>query len=501
MLCVTLTHGSHHKNIEEHQQLGKENIPLVEFRLDLFRREPDLRRLLTNRPTPVIITVRRDIDGGLWGSDEEKRLRLLRSAIIAGADYVDLEMDVAASIPKYGKTKRLISYHNLNETPVDLIDLHQEMLAMNPDVIKIATMPKNINDVFRMMAFLKEVNPPGVQVPTIGISMGEIGTVSRIIAAKFGSPITYCSFNKGRKAAPGMIDYQTMRDLYRYDTINRQTEIYGVVADPVEHSLSPLIHNASFAQCKLNKVYVPLLIHPEDLECFMTRAHEWGIKGLSVTIPHKVNVIKYLTHLEPAVEEINACNTVEFKDNHVLGDNTDYLAAVLAIEKTLKKYVDQPNPLSGKKVLVLGSGGAGKAIAFGLKNKGAVVTLTDGDNELAKSVATGLGCHQVLWADRNRADFQILCNCTPIGMYPKVNDIPIDPSSLHGNMLVFDAVYNPHTTYLLRQAKEKGCVPIFGIEMFVGQAALQFERFANCDADEPYMRGLVLKALEAVRGC
>ena len=501
MLCVTLAHGSHQRMISEHQQLAEQKIPLVEIRIDLLRKEPDVGRFLTARPGPVIITNRRPKEGGFWAGDEEHRLRILRSAIVGGADYVDLEMDVASAIPRFGKTKRIISYHNMQETPADLPALHAEMMKLDPDIVKIAAMPKNIQDVFRMIDLLKKVNTPDAKVPTIGISMGEMGMVTRILAGKFGAPHTYCCFSKERRVAPGMIDYQTLRDSYHYDLIKPDTEIYAVIGNPIGHSLSPLIHNASFFECKLNKAYVPLLILPEDLDYFMAHASEWDMKGLSVTIPHKVNVIKSLTRQEPAVEEINACNTVLFQDGQVLGDNTDYLAAVLSIEKAMGAEPGKPSPVKGLKAMVLGSGGAGKAVAYGLKSKGAEVILTDGNNELAESVAEEIGCVCCPWTEREEQKVQIIANCTPVGMFPKVEQTPIDRSALHGNMYILDAVYNPMTTYFIRQAEERGCKVIRGVEMFIGQASLQFEKFAGQKADDEFMKNLVTDALNAAKGC
>lgn len=502
MLCVTLAHGSHHRMIQEHEELARERIPLAELRLDLLRKEPQLNRFLPTRPTPVVVTVRREKEGGFWKDTEEKRLRLLRSAIVEGADYVDLEMDIAGQVPRFGKTKRVVSYHNMEETPQDLLSLHKQMSALDPDIIKIAVMPKGIKDVFRMLAFLQKVNAPGAKVPTVGISMGEMGTMTRILSNKFGCPYTYACFSSQRKVAPGMVDFRTMRDLYRHDRVNRETQVYGVIADPVGHSLSPLIHNASFAECKLNKVYLPFLVHPEDLSIFMKNASAIDLKGLSVTIPHKVAMIQELTLLEPAVEEINACNTVVIRDGQILGDNTDYVAAAKSIEKAMGRAgEDGVSPIEGKRALILGAGGAGKAVAYGLKKRGAIVVMTDGNEELAQSVCRQFGFEYCPWNKREHEFVQILANCTPIGMFPHVDHSPISKNALHSNMYVFDAVYNPLNTYLLRMAKEKGCKVVSGVEMFIRQACLQFRYFAGMAASGEFMKNLVLKALNDAKGC
>jgi len=484
----------------EHQQLAADGVKLVELRLDCLRKTPELHRLLPQRPTAVVVTIRRQEDGGQWRGEEDTRMQIFRSVIADGVEFVDLEMDTAKKIPRYGKTRRIVSYHNTQETPEDLDALHAQILKeCDPDIIKIAVTPQSIDDVFKMVEFLKRVNTREYKVRTIGISMTEMGILTRVLGRRFGNPFTYASFSESRQIAPGMFYYKKLRDLYRYDSIDGETEIFGLVSDPVMHSLSPLIHNSSFREMGLNKVYLPFRVSSDDLSTFIDRATEIGIHGLSVSIPHKVNVIQKLTQLDPAVEMINACNTIILDGLNRFGYNTDYLAAILSIETSMGWRPGQPSPLDGKTAMVLGAGGAGKAIAFGLIEKGVRVTVTDVNDELAESLARQLQCDFCTWDTRGSYLVQILANCTPVGMFPNVNETPMDRSSLRGGMYVFDAVYNPETTMLLRQAREKGCHIISGVEMFVGQACLQFKLFTGKKASASYMRNLVRKTFSAVK--
>ncbi|MDO4587846.1 MAG: shikimate dehydrogenase [Planctomycetia bacterium] len=498
MICVIIACGSHRRMIEEHQKLAEDGIELVELRLDFLRKEPEIYRLLPNRPTNVIVTIRRREDGGQWRDTEDRRQRILRSVIADGVEFVDLELDIAKKIPRFGSTKRIISYHNLEETPENLDLLRDELLKCDADIVKIAVTPKNINDVYRMIEFLKRVNKPGVSVPTLGISMTELGAMTRLLGKKYGAPFGFASFSETRTIAPGMMYYKTLRDLYRYENVDSHTEVFGVVGDPIGHSLSPLIHNASFGALNLNKIYLPFRMPGEELSPFIDRAQEIDLKGLSVTIPHKVAVIKKLTQLDPAVEEIDACNTIILDGYSRFGYNTDYLAAVLSIETAMGLNPDGTSPLDGKKALVLGAGGAGKAIAFGLIEKGARVIISDIKDEMAEKLANQLHCDFCTWETRNSYVVQILANCTPVGMFPNVNETPMERSALRGGMFVFDAVYNPENTLLLKQARDKGCTTISGIEMFVGQACLQFKLFTGRKASASFMRGLVKKTLSPV---
>ncbi|MGI6401422.1 MAG: shikimate dehydrogenase [Thermoguttaceae bacterium] len=504
MICVTIGCGSHKRMIDEWQKLAKDNVSFVELRLDYLRKEPQLYRLLPNRPTPVLATVRRKSDGGNWRGSEPERLQLLRSLIAEGVEYVDLEVDVASKIPRFGKTKRIVSYHNMEETPEDLDAIREEALATgDPDVVKIAVTPKNIDDVFRLIDFLKRANSDSSKPRTLAISMTEFGFMTRILGKKWGNPYAYASFSKARTIMPGLPYYKTLRDEYRYDEINADTSVFGVVGDPIMHSLSPMIHNLSFAEQDLNCVYLPFRVTKEDLFEFFDKASDvFDLKGLSVTIPHKMAIMKKLTQFDPAVETIGACNTVVFDGYSRYGYNTDYIAAVLSIETAMAArpvLAGEPSPLEGQSALVLGSGGAGKAIAFGLHERGARVIITDRDVEEGERVASWLGCEFCPWEEREGYVVQILANCTPVGMFPNVDEAPMDRKSLRGGMVVFDAIYNPETTYLLRMAREKGCRIVSGVEMFVGQACLQFKLYTGKRASAPFMRRVLRNALSPVR--
>ena len=502
MICVTIACGSHTRMIAEHERLAEEGIKLIELRLDFLRREPDLNRLIPNRPTAAIITVRRQQDGGLWREDEEKRLTLLRTAISAEPEFVDLEVDIADKIPSFGKTRRIISYHNIEGMPVNLEGLHREMGKKKPHFIKIAVSPKSVDEMYRFLNFIRRKNDDARKllgdkaVRTVGICMGEIGKAARILSKRFSMPYTYATFSEERIIAPGMVVYKDLLDLYHYEQINRDTAVYGIVGNPVGHSLSPLVHNRAFLEQKINAVYVPFQIEDSCVADFIQRAPELGLQGISVTIPHKVAVINHLTKADPAVERIGACNTVVFRQKERIGYNTDYIAAISGIEAALGgNFMDEVSVLQNKKALVLGSGGAGKALAYGLEQRGAMVTVTDADAERALELSTHIGCEYIKWEVRESVRPSILVNCTPLGMHPNVNATPYPKSSLRSNILVFDAVYNPENTLLIKSAREKGCKTVTGVEMFVGQACYQFKLFTGQKASASKMRNLVKEAI------
>jgi 3-dehydroquinate dehydratase/shikimate dehydrogenase len=492
-LCVTVGRGRHRAVIAEHKHLAEQGCQLVELRLDFLVTPPNLKRLLPERPCPVVVTCRREKDGGRWAKDEEQRLMLLRQAIASGVEYVDLEEDIAAAIPRYGKTKRIISYHNFQETPEDLTHLHARLSTLNADIVKIATMAHSPHDNLRLLRLMRTS-----RVPTIAICMGEFGQASRILAGKFGAPFTYATFHAERTMAPGQFSYQQMKEIYRYEKINAETEVYGVIADPVAHSLSPHIHNAAFDALGLNKIYVPFRVRPEDLTQFIHDCHELGIKGLSVTIPHKEEILKYAQRQEERTRDIGAANTLTWKDNERIAYNTDYRAAMDCVDSVFTGD-EESGRLEGKQVLVLGAGGVARAIVLGLARRGAQITIASRTPQRADELAIYCKGKSIGWTMRHSVQADLLVNCTPIGMHPNLDDTPLESKHLRPEMVVFDTVYNPEQTLLLKDAREAGCRVITGVDMFVNQAALQFRHFTGQDAPLELMRQVVRRTIGAVK--
>jgi 3-dehydroquinate dehydratase/shikimate dehydrogenase len=494
-LCVTIGRGRHRHLIAEHKHLAEQGCRLVELRLDFLVTPPNLKRLLTDRPCPVIVTCRREKDGGQWAKSEEDRLLLLRQAIVAGVEYVDLEEDIAASVPRFGKTKRIISYHNFQETPEDLTHLHARLSGLNADIVKIATMAHSPHDNLRLMRLMRSS-----RVPTVAFCMGEFGQASRILAGKFGAPFTYSTFHAERSMAPGQLSYQQMKETYRYEKIDQGTEVYGVIADPIAHSLSPHIHNAGFDKLGLNKVYVPFRVRPEDLQQFMHDCRELGVRGISVTIPHKEEILHYRAKCDTATEEIGAANTLVWDDNDRVAYNTDYRAAMASLDDVFGgSEKEPPSGLEGKHALVLGAGGVARAIVVGLSRRKADITVASRSPDRADELAhVGKG-KSIAWGLRHSVKCDLVVNCTPVGMHPNLDDTPYDSQQLRQEMVVFDTVYNPEQTLLLKQAREAGCRVITGVDMFIGQAALQFRLFTGCEAPTDLMRQVIRRTISAVK--
>ena len=496
MICVGIARGRHRHMIAEHKFLADNGIGLVELRLDFIQGKVQVKRLFRSRPCPAIATCRRAADGGHWAGSEEERQLVLRTAIVEGTEYVDLEDDIASQIRRYGPTKRIISHHDFQKTPADLAVLHKRLADLDADIVKIATMSNHPSDNLRMLEMVQAAT-----VPTIGICMGDIGMPTRVLTGRCGAPFTYATFHEDRLLAPGQIGWRQMRDVYRYDQIGRGTRIYGVVADPVGHSLSPVVHNAALAAAGIDAVYLPFRVPAEQLDEFLWEAGRWPLAGLSVTIPHKESVLRHVTAKDDLVTAIGAANTLMFSGDTVMAHNTDATAAVESLESALREQGAEGlvDVTAVKTALVLGAGGAARAVAFGLRKRGIEVTVCSRTVERARRIAAEVGCKAIDWTARYKVPYDCIVNATPVGMHPLVNETPFEKEHLRPYMVVFDTVYNPENTLLVKEARASGCRIVTGVDMFVRQAAIQFRLWHGVEPSETVMRDALKRATASAK--
>jgi 3-dehydroquinate dehydratase/shikimate dehydrogenase len=479
---------------DEHLHLAEKGAKLVELRVDWMRKRPDIGRLLADRPTPVVVTCRRQEDRGRWTGSEEQRMTLLREAIIGGAEYVDLEEDVAGNVPRYGDTKRIVSYHNFEETPHELFDIYDRIAERDPDIIKIVTMANSPADNVRMLEMVE-----AAKIPTVGFCMGEYGIPSRILCGRFGSPFTYAGFSREREMAPGQLTFAEVRNLYRFNRITKKTRVFGVVGDPIAHSMSPLIHNAAFRNVKFDGVYLPVRIPADRLAVNLQELQKLGFEGFSVTIPHKEAALEFADTPDLQTDVIGASNTLFKASGKWHATNTDYDAIVESVKSGLKASSLSTPDIANKRVLILGAGGVARAAAYAMMQEGGTVTITNRTRERAKTLAAELGCLTIGWENRGAEYCDILINCTSVGMHPNMDETPFEENWLSESTLVFDTVYNPENTMLLKRARLRGCATVSGVEMFVRQAARQFEIFTGQDAPLDYMAETLRRAMSAAR--
>jgi 3-dehydroquinate dehydratase/shikimate dehydrogenase len=491
-ICVVIGRTRHKMVQAEIREAHRQGAGLIEIRLDLLKMAPDFKRLLAEKPCPLIATCRRFEDGGKYGGNESARQMLLRQAIVAGFDWVDLETDVADTIRRFKDVRRIVSYHNMREVPADLESIHARMCQQDADIVKVAVRALKPTDNLRVLALLKD--PPK---PTVALCMGDQGMPARVLAAKYGAPFTYAAFNKDRTLAPGMPNFDDMRDLYHYPKIDAETQVYGVLGDPVAHSLSPLVHNHAMRSAGLNAVYLPFRVPRGDLAGFLREFDKLPVCGYSVTIPHKETAAALAKEKAPSVKITGAANTLVRDEGGFIAYNTDF-EGVLAVFRDQLPASTTASPLQGKLVMVLGAGGVARSVAFACQREGAIVTIVNRTAERARELAEEAGCKCADWGARHQILSDIVVNCTSVGMHPNVDQSPVARDFLKDKMTVFDTVYTPESTLLIKEARDQGCRVITGVELFVRQAALQFQLFTGREPPLELMQSVLRRGLSPV---
>jgi len=497
-VCVVVGRTRHKMIQAETTEAVKRGGKFVELRLDFLAKAVDFKRLLSSKQCPWMATIRRPQDGGRWPGSEEERQTVLRQAIVSGGfDWVDLETDIADKIRRFGPVKRVISYHNMIETPADLEGIYGAMLKQDADVYKIAVMAQTMEDNARILALMRSAPKP-----TVAFCMGDLGFPTRFLALKYGAPWLYAAFNRERGLAPGMPAVEDLRTTYPVRMIDAATMIYGLLGDPVEQSFSPVLHNHMFRRNKLNALYLPFRVPKDQLTEALRTYGTVPVNGYSVTIPHKEAAAALTTDHDLTVRITHAANTLLRRpDGTFAADNTDFTAIVDCLEAHLaeraaKGLTAQLNQLF---VMILGAGGAARAVAHALHARKAHVYISARTSERATKLSTEIGGKVVDWQGRhNVLPCDVVINCTPVGMHPNTDESPVHHSFLKPEMTVFDTVYSPENTMLVREAKSRGCLVITGVDMFVRQAARQFELFTGIAPPLETMRELLRKAMSPV---
>lgn len=478
---------------------------MIELRLDMIHDigDDELRTLAEGAAgrVPIVLTCRSPQEGGeTLAPDGERLERLARLGPMA--DYIDIELatlergdaaraaarsalcraDVISQsggreIIERGESRSLIvSRHDYRGRPASLqSDLLRMTGVERCSVVKLAWRARTVRDNFEAFELIR-ISP----VPCVAICMGEEGLLSRVLAPKFGAFATYASLRRGDETAPGQIPASELIERFRWRSVDSATRVFGVIGDPVAHSLGPDVHNAAFAKHGVNAVYVPLRVSAgyEPFKAFMVEAlaRPWlDFSGFSVTSPHKENAIRFLTEqggeIDPAAARIGAVNTIHIHENgRMIGANTDATAIVDA----LADAIGGPKEASGRRVLILGAGGAARAAAVGLRAAGCEVTIANRTDDRAAALSADFGCRACKWEDRSSVPTDCIVNCTTVGMSPNDGDSPMPPDALKPDQLIFESVYNPRKTRLLADAHQRGCLTIDGFALFARQAAAQF---------------------------
>ncbi|HMD32661.1 MAG TPA: shikimate dehydrogenase [Candidatus Acidoferrales bacterium] len=460
---------------------------VIELRLDYLASEDEFAGLLRGLAplagkATLIATCRRKEAGGRFEGSIARQISRLVLAVASGCTWCDLEIETVGRLSTstlrktLGDVRLIISTHDFARTPARLGEVRRRLESAGGDAVKIAALTRHYRELVRLLRAAHG------RKNVIVAPMGEVGMPGRIAAVREGSALAYAS--AGRPTAPGQLPLEAMQSVYGVERHNRRTQLYGVIANPVAHSLSPLLHNTGFAHRRVNAVLVPFLVR--DLKDFVGSVRPLRISGFSVTIPHKQQIVRFLDECDPLALEIGAVNTVVVRAGKLHGYNTDHLGVMQSLGRKTK--------LEGARVLVYGAGGAGRTVGFAAARAGAQVFFCARRPEAARSAARDLDAEAVDRKDLRELEFDVIVNATPIGMMPHVDASPLDAAELRCS-LVFDLIYRPLRTRLLRYAERRGIETLSGVEMFVAQGVAQWELWTGEKAPVKAMRAEITAAL------
>ena len=490
-VCVAVTAPDPAQLLDKAEGLVRDN-PFLEFRLDYLPKPglalPKIRSFFEMFPHAVVIaTCRRAASGGKFRGSVASQLELLSKAAAAGCQLVDVELQTALKckgeqLPKLRSRAALIlSFHDFHGTK-KLPETLEKMRNYPADFYKVVSTATTLTDNVTMMKFLEKESD---RHSLVGLCMGEQGIISRVLGVRAGSAFTFASVSEEERTAPGQVTAQDLRSVYRIEQVDVATRVYGVAGDPIAHSLSPIIMNTALRRENVNAVY--LALHAKTLKDLLTCGREIPIHGLSITMPYKEAILKYLDNTDSHTTKIGACNTiVRAQDGKLYGFNTDTAGVVRPLEQRI--------PLEGARILVLGAGGAARAAVFGLKERGCEVFILNRTPAPAQKLARQAKARTIKRQDLRKLAFDVIVNATPVGM-SNSGESPLHENEINAKF-VFDMVYDPPETRFLKAAKARGAQIIPGIEMFVHQAARQFEIWTGKPAPWDDMLRVVTIALQ-----
>lgn len=460
----------------------------IELRLDYLPHEAlsqviiELHSRLKHISKPVIFTFRPREQGGMRDlnlQDRQNFWRSLPKEVIDVMAFADFELELAESLLEVSPipwSKVICSWHNLEETPANLFEIYERIARTPAAVVKIATQVNRIGDCLRLFDL---IDRKSAAKPIVVLGMGMPGVMTRVFALSRGAMLTFGALKRGAESASGQPTVDELKELYRVKQLSRESEIFGVIGKPIGHSRSPLMHNCALKALHRDGVYLPFEV--DDVSEFIrdfvrptTRKIDWRLRGLSVTIPHKLAIIPHLDFIDMTAQRIGAVNTVLVEGDQLHGYNTDAVGAM----RPLDALID----VKSARIAVIGAGGAARAICYGLSERGADVTIYARDLRKAQLLADEFKARTgLIEGFDGQAD--VVVNCTPIGMHGHSEDhSPIEAEHLRGVRLVYDLVYNPEETALLREARAEGCRTLGGLAMLVGQAAEQFRLWTGVEA-------------------
>lgn len=482
-ICVSIVEPDVERASAAARSAMEKGADLVEVRFDLMPNLPQDLSAFKQVQIPKIATLRTVAQGGGYSGKEQSRLEFFQRALRSGFEMLDLELGSDLMERRERELRRagiICSYHDFEVTPSTSNILEALIKASAAEALpKGAFMINNCQDLLTIAEVARMFSSTEKEFVLIG--MGELGALTRVCADALGCAFTYVSLEQGREAAPGQLDLATMKRL------SSNKMVVGIAGDPLAHSLSPQMHEASFREADIPGIYLKFQVKQEELEDFMQVAEVYDLRGFNVTIPHKQAVASLLDKLAPSAMQVGAVNTVVIQDGEFVGHNTD----VHGLEMTFKENGVDPK---GKNALLLGAGGAARACIAYLSAAGSKVSVYNRTRARAEELCRSSRSCQAIDFDTLSSDFDIVINSTPMGMKGFPTEIPVPEGVLKAGQFVLDLVYNPPVTPFIEAARRAGASTANGECMLVHQAMKAFELWTGKPASYSTMSSALREA-------
>lgn len=437
---------------------------LIEVRLDALTKYTVKDLEILEKEIKPLYTLRSKEEGGRKALTSSEREKKLKELIDLKPRFIDLEYVRDKKIIPYlkqvsPKTKWILSFHNTKKMPKDLGGLFNRMKAFRPWLVKIAGQSRSIVDTLIMLDLVKR------NKQLVGIAMGDVGQLTRVLGPVMGQPLHYVSESKKIRVAPGSMSLEELEEQYRFSKLNTRTKLLGLIGYPITHSPGQKVYNAYFKKKRMNALYLNIEVPKKDFFKVLDLLNRIGFYGLSVTMPYKEMILKKVDHVHKSQKGISSVNTIKFHKNKLYALNTDGIGARTLLSKHTK--------LKGKKVLIIGAGGVSKGIAYELKKKGAHLVFCNRTQSKAKRLAREFGADDLPFDKLNalkETDYDLLINATSVGVKNKRESI-VESKSLFSKKVVLDVAHKK--THLNDIAKRKRAISLQGDDFWVYQGVEQ----------------------------
>jgi 3-dehydroquinate dehydratase/shikimate dehydrogenase len=493
MICISIAQESRRFALVDMLNAAKQ-CDLIELRLDRFEKNADIKELLSHKTRPVIMSCRRPKDGGEWDGSEEERLALLRQCIVAKADYVEIEHDVAGQIRPFPPAKRVISYTNLQETPSNLMEIYQECCAKNADVVKLTTLARTPEEAWPLVQVLGKAT-----LPTVVVGLGKPGIMLTILGKKLAAPWTYAALERGMETYPGQPTVHDLNHVYHYPAVDKGTRFIGVTGfSELEYAIVGVL-NGAFADLKLNARCLPLAIG--DIPLFRKVIEATRLAGVVVDAEHRQAILEIANQQEKMVQQSQAADLLVRKQDQWEAYNTLSRAAVAALEGTLRARGAPPDkPLNGRMVMITGTNPNARTMAHAIQRRGGIPIIAGRDRTAAQEIAQAVGCRHIPWEAVYATVHDTLIVCSEEKAPPRKGQAGEGAGLFYGylkpSITVMDLTSTGLRSHVISEAKARACPVVSPRDILLDQLELQLKLLSGQSLPRERLKEL----LEAIVG-